>query len=110
LIDRIRFWRWQRQQKKDYESALRFLDVQVHYLDPEGSGIVIFQYGTPDYIVSGRAAEKLKKNLELVLQEKYPNYTFLFLPFYMRLEDIERKERKKIIDSVETKEITGNGK
>ncbi|KKN51938.1 hypothetical protein LCGC14_0617750 [marine sediment metagenome] len=92
-----------RRQKKDQESALRFLDVQVWHLDPKGSGIVVFQYGTPDYMVSGRFIEKMKKHLEPVLKERYPNYTFLFLPFYVRLEDIEKTERTKIIDNMEKK-------
>ena len=91
LKNRYRFWRYKRQQKKDYENAIRFLDVQVWHLDPKGSGIVVFQYGTPDYMVSGKSAERLKDKLEPALK-RYPNYTFIFLPFYATIKGVEKTE------------------
>lgn len=78
--------------EKEFDRAHKWLVVQVWHLDPEGSGIVIFTYGTPDYMVSGRAADRLKKKLAPTLKKRYPNYTFIFLPFYMKLEGVKGVE------------------
>jgi len=92
LIDKFRNWLWRRNQRKQITNAAEWINIKLFELDPKGSGIMIFTYGTPDYMVSGRAAEHLAKKIKPVLKERYPNYTFLFLPFFVNVQEEEKDE------------------
>jgi len=78
--------------KRSYEKHMLNMDSWVSFnvmtLDPKGKGVVVFKYGMPDYMVSGKIVEKMHKQLKPVFDKKFPNYTFIFIPFFVSISNV----------------------
>ena len=79
MIDRIRRWNQQRKMKKT---------MKVFSISPNSKGMIIFTYGMPEYMVSGKAVMKLRDEMRIHFAEKFPNYIVMFVPFYISLTGI----------------------
>lgn len=89
MIDRIRFWFWKHKINRHQKRMEKWsTPMTVHTLDPNGTGIIIFTYGLPDYMVSGNVADKLRNKLTPIFEERFPNYIVIFIPFYVKMTNI----------------------
>ena len=81
--------------EKEIQEAKDWINIQVEEINPDTKGVMIFTFGTENYVVSGNAAKKIYEQAIPVLKEKFPNYVFLFLPFYIKVEDVINLEDLK---------------
>lgn len=88
MIEKIKAYFQRRRYEKFYANIDNWVHVNVITLDPKGKGVVIFKYGMPDYMVSGKVAEKLKIYLTPIFEKNFPNYTFIFIPFFISVSNV----------------------
>ncbi len=88
MIDKIKLWFRQRTLDKEQENIRKWTRMKIHRIDSKGKGLIIFTYGSPEYMVSGRAAMRIRDEIRPLFAEKFPNYTVLFVPFYTSLTGI----------------------
>lgn len=78
--------------EKQLEEDFKSVETQILELSPDTKGIVLIRYGTPDYMVSGRAAKKIFEKIAVQLTEKFQGTSFVLLPFYFEIEFLNLEE------------------
>lgn len=81
---------WIKIDEIELEDAKEWVKIQMQVLkiNPDSKGIIVFTYGTEDYMVSGAVGKRLSDNILPELKEKFPNHSFIFVPFYISVSDV----------------------
>jgi hypothetical protein len=83
-------------QERMIESAEEWLELQLKDMDENTSGILIFRYGTPEFMVAGKTAKKVMSDeARAKIKEMFPNVLVLTLPFYFTAEMINLEDYLK---------------
>ena len=74
------------------KNALESIKVQLQEIDKDTEGLFVFTYGSPDYMVSGKAATRILRRVTPFLKEKFPEMVTLLVPHYMELTTLKLKD------------------